>query len=77
MPRVAPSQAWILLLVVSQGIDNQLDAFKASLFVPHKVVQMCPVASSVDSLKAFPLLSCDTLFARLKSELPTYLQLSY
>ena len=35
-------------------------------------MQMCPVASSVGSLKAFPFLNCDTLIASLKSELPTY-----
>ena len=35
---------------------------------------MYPVASSVDSLKAFPFLSCDTPIIGLKSELPTYLQ---
>ena len=54
--------------------SSQLEAFKvARFFVPHKVVQMCPDASSVDSLKAFPFLRSDTLIANLKSELPAYL----
>ena len=45
----------------------------ARLFVPQKVVQLRPDASTVDSLKAFPFLRSDSLIASLKSELPTYL----
>ena len=55
-------------------LSSQLEAFKvARLFVPQKVVQLRPDASTVDSLKAFSFLRSDSLIASLKSELPTYL----
>ena len=51
-------------------LSSQLEAFKAArLFVPHKVVHMCPDASSVDSLRAFPFLKSDILIANLKTYL--------
>jgi hypothetical protein len=54
-----------------------VDAFKAAqLFWPHKVNDLSPDSSSVDSLKAFPFYQDSTLFNHLKVELPCYLSTS-
>ena len=51
-----------------------VDAFKAAqLFLPHKVNDLRPDSSSVDSLKAFPFYQDNTLLDNLKVELPCYL----
>ena len=48
-------------------------AFKAArLFVPHKIEEMKPNPSDVDSLKAFPFLNNPSLLDSLKRELPAY-----
>ena len=56
-------------------LAKQIGIFKAArLFVPHKVVQLSPTASTVDSLDSFPFLV--PLLPALKTELPTYLALA-
>ncbi len=48
-------------------------AFKAArLFCPHKVIDLHPDTSAVDSVAAFPLRD-NGLIANLKAELPQYL----
>ena len=55
-------------------LSGTVAAFKAArLFVPHKVDDMKPDASALDTLKAFPFLDNSTVLDALKQELPTYL----
>ena len=55
-------------------LGGTLAAFKAArLFLPHKVCELQPDASSVDSLTAFPFLRNEALLSAMKSELPSYL----
>jgi len=55
-------------------LSGTLAAFKAArLFLPQKIRNMQPVASEVDTLKAFPFLQDETLLTAMKSELPNYL----
>ena len=55
-------------------LSGTVAAFKAArLFLPHKVDEMKPDASAIDTLKAFPFLDNITVLNELKQELPTYL----
>ena len=58
----------------SEELSGNLVAFKsARLFLPHKVVELKPNASTVDSLQAFTFLNEGSLLQNLKAELPSYL----
>ena len=54
-----------------------VDAFKsAQLFIPTKIHDIKPNASTVDTLRSFKFLDNDQTVNNLKSELPTYLALT-
>ena len=58
---------------LSGPLKIALSAFKAArLFVPHKVTEMKPDSSDIDSLTAFPFLSSQEILSALKTELPQY-----
>uniref|UniRef100_A0A1X7T065 DUF659 domain-containing protein n=1 Tax=Amphimedon queenslandica TaxID=400682 RepID=A0A1X7T065_AMPQE len=58
-------------------LGETLAAFKAArLFSPHKIVEIQPEASNIDSLKSFPFLQNDDLLSSMKSELPLYLSVA-
>ena len=55
-------------------LGGTLAAFKAArLLSPHKIGELQPETSAVDSLKSFPFLRNDDLLSSMKSELPMYL----
>ena len=59
---------------LSGPLKIALSAFKAAqLFVPHKVTEMKPDSSDIDSLTSFPFLSNQETLSALKTELPQYL----
>ena len=58
----------------TEELSASVGAFKsARLFLPHKICEMKPDASVVDSLQAFPFLNDAAVLHSLKQELPMYL----
>ena len=58
----------------TEELSASVGAFKsARLFLPHKISEMKPDASVVDSLQAFPFLNDAAVLHGLKQELPMYL----
>ena len=58
-------------------LSGTVAAFKAArLFLPHKVDEMKPDASAIDTLKALPFLDNITVLDGLKQELLTYLAMA-
>ena len=55
-------------------LSGSVAAFKAArFFLPHKIDEMKPDSSAIDTLKAFPFLDNVTVLNGLKEELPLYL----
>ena len=58
----------------TEELKGTVAAFKAArLFLPHKIDEMEPDASEVDTLQAFPFFNTPLVLDRLKQELPTYM----
>ncbi len=57
----------------TEKLSGSVMVFKAArLFVPHKMEELKPKPSDVESLKAFPFLNNPSLLDNLKRELPAY-----
>lgn len=57
----------------TQDLKESVDAFKAAhLFIPHRIVEIRPDSTAINSLTSFPFFDSDTI-SHLKEELPEYL----